>query len=40
MIRRLMDSLDSVLLGKHESVEMLVMALLADGHVLMHPVHA
>lgn len=38
MIRRLMDSLDSVLLGKHESVEMLVMALLADGHVLIEDV--
>ena len=38
MIRRLMDSLDSVLLGKHESVEMLVMALIADGHVLIEDV--
>ena len=38
MIRRLMDALDSVLLGKHESVEMLVMALLADGHVLIEDV--
>ena len=38
MIRRLMDSLDSVLLGKHDSVEMLVMALLADGHVLIEDV--
>ena len=35
MVKRLLDTLDSVLLGKHESVEMLVMALLADGHVLI-----
>ncbi len=33
-----MDALDSVLLGKHDSVEMLVMALLADGHVLIEDV--
>ncbi|MBR4917420.1 MAG: MoxR family ATPase [Fibrobacter sp.] len=38
MIKRLFDTLDSVLLGKHESVEMLVMALLADGHVLIEDV--
>ena len=38
MITRLLDTLDSVLLGKHESVEMLVMALLADGHVLIEDV--
>ena len=38
MIKRLLDTLDSVLLGKHESVEMLVMALLADGHVLIEDV--
>ncbi|MCR5378059.1 MAG: MoxR family ATPase [Fibrobacter sp.] len=38
MIKRLIDALDSVLLGKHDSVEMLVMALLADGHVLVEDV--
>lgn len=38
MIKRLLDSLDSVLLGKHEAVEMLAMALLADGHVLIEDV--
>ena len=38
MVKRLMDALDSVLLGKHDSVEMLVMALLADGHVLIEDV--
>ena len=38
MIKRLIDALDSVLLGKHDSVEMLVMALLADGHVLVDDV--
>ena len=38
MVKRLLDTLDSVLLGKHESVEMLVMALLADGHVLIEDV--
>lgn len=38
MIKRLIDALDSVLLGKHDSVEMLVMALLADGHVLIEDV--
>ncbi|MBR2059987.1 MAG: AAA family ATPase, partial [Fibrobacter sp.] len=38
MVKRLLDALDSVLLGKHESVEMLVMALLADGHVLIEDV--
>ena len=38
MVKRLLDTLDSVLLGKHEPVEMLVMALLADGHVLIEDV--
>lgn len=38
MVKRFLDTLDSVLLGKHESVEMLVMALLADGHVLIEDV--
>ena len=38
MVKRLLEALDSVLLGKHESVEMLVMALLADGHVLIEDV--
>lgn len=38
MIKRLIDALDSVLLGKHDSVEMFVMALLADGHVLVEDV--
>ena len=38
MISRLMDALDSVLLGKHDSIELLVMALLADGHVLIEDV--
>lgn len=38
MIDKLLKTLDSVLLGKHEPVEMLVMALLADGHVLIEDV--
>ena len=38
MIEKLLNALDSVLLGKRESVEMLVMALLADGHVLVEDV--
>lgn len=38
MIDKLLNTLDSVLLGKHEPVEMLVMALLADGHVLIEDV--
>ena len=38
MVKRLLETLDSVLLGKHEAVEMLVMALLADGHVLIEDV--
>lgn len=33
-----MDSLNGVLLGKPETVELLVMALLADGHVLIEDV--
>ena len=38
MIKKLIDSLNNVLLGKQEQVEMLVMALLADGHVLIEDV--
>lgn len=38
MIDKLLNALDSVLLGKRDSVEMLVMALLADGHVLVEDV--
>lgn len=38
MVKKILDALDSVLLGKHESVEMLTMALLADGHVLIEDV--
>jgi MoxR-like ATPase len=38
MVKKLVDALDSVLLGKHDSVELLVMALLADGHVLIEDV--
>ena len=38
MIEKLIDSLNNVLLGKQEQVEMLVMALLADGHVLIEDV--
>ena len=38
MVEKLLNALDSVLLGKRESVEMLVMALLADGHVLVEDV--
>ena len=35
---KLLNALDSVLLGKRDSVELLVMALLADGHVLIEDV--
>ena len=38
MIDKLLKTLDCVLLGKHEPVAMLVMALLADGHVLIEDV--
>ena len=38
MVYKLIQSLNSVLLGKQEQVEMLVMALLADGHVLIEDV--
>ena len=38
MTDKLLNALDSVLLGKRDSVEMLVMALLADGHVLIEDV--
>ena len=38
MIDKLLNALDSVLLGKRDSVEMLVTALLADGHVLVEDV--
>lgn len=38
MLKDLMDSLNGVLLGKPETVELLVMALLADGHVLIEDV--
>lgn len=35
MVKNLIESLGSVLLGKEEQVRLLVMALLADGHVLI-----
>lgn len=38
MIENLVSALNSVLLGKEDSVKMLVMALLADGHVLIEDV--
>ena len=38
MVKELIDSLNGVLLGKSETVELLVMALLADGHVLVEDV--
>ncbi|MCF0216131.1 MAG: MoxR family ATPase [Fibrobacteraceae bacterium] len=38
MITRLIDALSSVLLGKREQIEILSMALLADGHVLIEDV--
>lgn len=38
MVNKLIQSLNSVLLGKQEQIEMLVMALLADGHVLIEDV--
>lgn len=38
MIENLVSALNSVLLGKENSVKMLVMALLADGHVLIEDV--
>ena len=38
MTDKLLNALDSVLLGKRDSVELLVMALLADGHVLIEDV--
>ena len=38
MVENLIQSLNSVLLGKQDQVEMLVMALLADGHVLIEDV--
>jgi len=38
MVKNLIQSLNNVLLGKREQVEMLVMALLADGHVLIEDV--
>ncbi len=38
MIKSLMNSLNKVLLGKDDTVELLVMALLADGHVLIEDV--
>jgi len=38
MVKNLIQSLNGVLLGKQEQVEMLVMALLADGHVLIEDV--
>lgn len=38
MIKDLTDALNGVLLGKSETVELLVMALLADGHVLVEDV--
>ena len=38
MVKELIQSLNGVLLGKSEAVELLVMALLADGHVLVEDV--
>lgn len=38
MVNKLIQSLNGVLLGKQEQIEMLVMALLADGHVLIEDV--
>ena len=38
MTDKLLNALDSVLLGKRDPVELLVMALLADGHVLIEDV--
>jgi MoxR-like ATPase len=38
MVKDLIHALNGVLLGKSESVELLVMALLADGHVLIEDV--
>lgn len=38
MIKSLMKALNGVLLGKNDTVELLVMALLADGHVLIEDV--
>lgn len=38
MVKELIRSLNGVLLGKSEAVELLVMALLADGHVLVEDV--
>ena len=35
MVKDLIHALNGVLLGKSETVELLVMALLADGHVLV-----
>ena len=38
MIKNLIHALEGILLGKSETVELLVMALLADGHVLVEDV--
>ncbi|WP_109734531.1 MULTISPECIES: MoxR family ATPase [unclassified Fibrobacter] len=38
MIKSLMNALNNVLLGKNDTVELLTMALLADGHVLIEDV--
>ena len=38
MIKPLISALNGVLLGKSDTVELLVMALLADGHVLIEDV--
>ncbi|WP_073224569.1 MoxR family ATPase [Fibrobacter sp. UWEL] len=38
MIKSLMNALNGVLLGKQDTVELLIMALLADGHVLVEDV--
>jgi MoxR-like ATPase len=38
MIKNLIHALEGILLGKPETVELLVMALLADGHVLVEDV--
>ena len=38
MVKDLIHALNGVLLGKSETVELLVMALLADGHVLVEDV--
>ena len=38
MIQKLIQALNSVLLGKEDSIELLVAAILANGHVLIEDV--